>query len=632
MKYLIDKDVKNAKSLYHVLTKSSKIINYIHKTLISNNTELFYDKKLHILFNTISLIDDSRLNDVDYIWDRIPKENKEKKNGINLSVIDRDYLDKLYLNRQTLIDGNNDDKVYNYIHKLLIEKLKYDGVIPKTDNDDDDDDDTSIITDDVIKTSVLPDFVYENLPDSIKNMMVYIGNNRRKRDMFLISLFPTLSILFSNIQCALERNDGSQEIIKPNLYTFIVAEAGSGKGVLKHLNSDVLYRYNQEIEKYNERLKEKIDRHNQNIIKDKKTSKKGIDFNDIDELDELETEKEYKPYIPVIPGNISSAAFKKQLENNNGVGLMIETEVDNIVKNNRTEWGDNSELFRSAFHYETIADMRLGRGITYIQNPFISLAVSGTEDQLKKIFYVNNSLENGLFSRYIFYYNNEYDTDYNYFKRSLSGQVYNNNNNPIRLESNYLYDIHNHYRELGDLNMIATDEQIKRINNIISSIHGSKMGVYDDKFKSSFNRASLMIVKMAIILSIVRNGISSKNIFDMDADSGFDMFLNNIDIDIAGEIFKTLLDHIGWIYQGAKITNDNFKESKYNMTSDPSVNKVDILYKSLPKTFKKKELIEMMIKDGIIKNNREVDKYLKKWISNKLIEISQTRGYYDKIN
>lgn len=92
----------------------------------------------------------------------------------------------------------------------------------------------------------------------------------------------------------------------------------------------------------------------------------------------------------------------QQIAENNGemVVLIMETEIDGLTNmmGNLKFGGDNSMIFRKAFHNETISQMRKGNSEHLIaNNPKLSILLTGTPSQVSRLFKSNND---GTFSRY----------------------------------------------------------------------------------------------------------------------------------------------------------------------------------------------------------------------------------------
>jgi hypothetical protein len=104
----------------------------------------------------------------------------------------------------------------------------------------------------------------------------------------------------------------------------------------------------------------------------------------------------------IIPANNSSTGLFQNLNDDQGVGLLFETEGDTLAQTFKSEHGNYSDGFRKAFHHETISyNRRKDREYVELVTPKLSALLSGTPKQVSALV---PSAENGLFSRFIFYY------------------------------------------------------------------------------------------------------------------------------------------------------------------------------------------------------------------------------------
>src|SRR5690554_8206625 len=89
------------------------------------------------------------------------------------------------------------------------------------------------------------------------------------------------------------------------------------------------------------------------------------------------------------------------LQDNDGRGIICETEADAMSGANKQDWGNYSHIMRAAFHHEKISAARkTNRELLEIKHPQLAVALSGTPAQVPKLI---ASAEDGLFSRFIFY-------------------------------------------------------------------------------------------------------------------------------------------------------------------------------------------------------------------------------------
>jgi hypothetical protein len=233
-------------------------------------------------------------------------------------------------------------------------------------------------------TPVFPSSVYDNLPPFIKQMTDQFSDPREK-DVVLISILVVLSGCFNKIEGVY-----SKDWVFANLYAFIVAPPASGKGVMKY--AQILGKMIQELFlKANDEAKRKFDAEvsiwKNEVKKDAGTA--GI--------------PPKKPKYPLlfIPGNTSSTAIYKRLFENDGIGIICETEADTLSGAISQDWGSFSDLMRKGFHHEPLSISRSGDDLLlYIERPRPSVLLTGTPDQVPRLI---GSVHDGLCSRFLFY-------------------------------------------------------------------------------------------------------------------------------------------------------------------------------------------------------------------------------------
>lgn len=86
----------------------------------------------------------------------------------------------------------------------------------------------------------------------------------------------------------------------------------------------------------------------------------------------------------------------------NGTGIIFETEADTISTAIGTDYGHWSDTLRRAFDHDFLSyNRRTEQEYREIKKSYLSILLSGTPAQVKPLI---PSVENGLFSRQIFYY------------------------------------------------------------------------------------------------------------------------------------------------------------------------------------------------------------------------------------
>jgi len=415
------------------------------------------------------------------------------------------------------------------------------------------------------ETNLISESVYQRLPNFLKrSSKLFTG---RERDVYLTSELIILSSLFDNVKGLY----GVPSMpVYPNLYAFIAAPAGNGKGVLSCAKNTLFQIIKSEIQENQERKSKKSESEN----------------------------NKFKEKHLLIPGNASVSAFINGLMNNNGIGLTIETEADTITNNKKQDWGDYDVCLREGFHHETISLIRKEERVD-ISKPKISFIATGTMNQLNKFI---PSTENGLFSRFLYYTFQQDPTFRNPF--GVNGDYERIFQDEFGKE---LLDIYEYYR-LYDKNGIIeyefklTDNQKEKFNTEFNEklIETSSFSLGCD-ISGSIYRLGLITFRIAMILSILRNYEANKD----------DIFNNNIgktivcsdeDFEVSIELFHIYLSHMKLIYDNMPNTDQvNFKR-----------NNADRLFDEMPMKFTNQFLYKTAEKyDRMGVENCK--KYIQKW-------------------
>ena len=238
----------------------------------------------------------------------------------------------------------------------------------------------------VKQESELPHFpkeIFDTLPSFLQKT-VSNAISVEDHDVILLGAIGCLSVCFHNV-CGVY----DERVVYSNLYLFVVADAGMGKGALT-LCRELVAPINQYL-------------HEQ-------TAQKMIEYKR-----ELADYQKYKgknpeavePVAPpqktlIIPANSSSSSLISILHDNDGIGLLFETEGDTLSQTLKSEHGNYSDLLRKAFHHETISmSRRKDREYLEIDSPRLSVVLAGTPEQVRHLI---PDAENGLLSRFIFYF------------------------------------------------------------------------------------------------------------------------------------------------------------------------------------------------------------------------------------
>ena len=225
----------------------------------------------------------------------------------------------------------------------------------------------------------IENWVFDELPESLTKMLAEITNNAQK-DTALITTLVILSSLIKNYQVYYENKYEDCQ-----LYFYILGDPAQGKGSIAKYRALGLPFHRELNERYNQAKNEyKLD------LEDWKKNKPGE-----------EPKKPLKKFL-FLAGNNTKASLLNDLKENEGYGLIFETETDTLYTANKNDFGNFTDILRKGFHSENTSVSRVSfeDGTIEIENVILSIVLTSTLDQCFKIM---PNYDNGLFSRFIFY-------------------------------------------------------------------------------------------------------------------------------------------------------------------------------------------------------------------------------------
>ncbi len=418
--------------------------------------------------------------------------------------------------------------------------------------------------------------VVDKLPSLLKSI-VEKGNSEADADMLLLGTITALSSIFPNMHGIYDQRE-----VYPNLFLFVTAPASSGKGRLSFCK--------RIIDPIHKMKREQAEQERQEyLIK-------------VKEGDKSEPIDEPKQKMLIIPANTSCTGFYQLLNDNDGQGIIFETEGDTLSKTFKSDYGDYSDGFRKGFHHESISyNRRKDREFVEVMRPKFSVLLSGTPKQIKTLI---TDTENGLFSRFMFYYLNTPVEWHNVFSKS--------NDEPL---DSFFDQIgkqvleHYNYRQNNNVLFEITESQVERFNQFFSAQQDSFIESCGIEMLGSIRRLGLVAFRIAMILSELRT-----------MDTGEDtchLVCNDVDFECSIEIVKCLMAHTEYIYSTYYQSN-NMKESTFLKQR---------LLDTLPQQFNTKVYYEIATSLGI--NKRTADGYLQKWTKKGTLTRKQ-QGFYFK--
>lgn len=172
---------------------------------------------------------------------------------------------------------------------------------------------------------LLPEFFRKIVDQSV---------SKEDADILLLSSLTVISATLPNVSGIYNRRP-----VWTNLFLFVTARASSGKGRLslcKFIIDPIHYRLREINEAEEMEYEQKMQQYQANKKK-------------------MNMDKLQEPPLRMlfIPTNSSATAVYQVLGDNDGQGIMFETEGDTLANTFSSDYGNYSDGFRKAFHHET---------------------------------------------------------------------------------------------------------------------------------------------------------------------------------------------------------------------------------------------------------------------------------------
>lgn len=330
-------------------------------------------------------------------------------------------------------------------------------------------------------TTTLPVFspyVIEHLPVFFRRI-AQVGESPQETDALLLGAFTVIS-------CCLPQLFGiyDGETVYPNLFYFLSARASSGKGRIALCRNLALPIHKRLRESYEQAM----DIYEQDLAKWEGENKK------------TRGPKPKKPAQSMlfIPANTSSTAVYQLLNENDGKGLIFETEGDTLANAFASDFANFSDGFRKAFHHEPITyHRRANDEDVSIESPQMSTVLTGTPRQIVSLI---GDAENGLFSRFIFYRLES--------KLAWKDVFAHRNKTPLNEQFTAWGK---EYIEFFDMLMnnrairfSFTEEQCRQFNSYFEQAQVQMHHIFNDDILASVRRLGVICFRIAMILSAVR--------------------------------------------------------------------------------------------------------------------------------
>lgn len=429
-----------------------------------------------------------------------------------------------------------------------------------------------------------PKEIFEALP-GLLHAITSNADSPEDADLLLLGSLTVFSACLPNIYGVY----GQHEVF-PNLFLFVTAKASAGKGRLslcRRLVEPIHQMLRQQCKAEQEEYKLKLAQYNASS-------------------DKAHEEKPEEPPLRtlIIPANNSATGLFQLLKENNEKGLIFETEGDTLALTFKSEHGNYSDGFRKAFHHETISyNRRKDREFVELLKPQLSALLSGTPKQVSSLI---PNAENGLFSRFMFYFMN---------LRPIWKDVFaGDDDQPLE----HKFDIYG--KEFLDFNLFLRQQpgrfrfafsssQQKAFNSYFEQTQLQYLELCGDDYVGSIRRLGLIAFRLAMIMTALR-------IIDTGEVSSV-LVCNDSDFNTVMEMVKVLVLHAAHIFELLP---------KDNTTPHPLNHKRQLL-DALPSEFDRQTYLSVAEKLKIPAKTAE--KQITRFINAGLL-VRQSHGSYSK--
>ena len=424
--------------------------------------------------------------------------------------------------------------------------------------------------------------IRNQLPDILKRI-VADAVSEVDADLLILGSLTVFSACLPNVYGVYDRRE-----VFSNLFLYVTAQASAGTGRLslcRHLaaplHRELREQYRKSMEKYKQDQVQYV------------LNKKNGDAK----------EPEEPPFLTLfIPANSTATVVYQTLNQNNGVGLLFETEGDTLANAFNSDLGNYSDGFRKAFHHETISYLRKkDREYVEIQKPKFSAILSGTPEQ---VFNLIPSAENGLFSRFIFYV---MPTEI------VWHDMFDDSDGPTadELFEEIGRDFYSFHKLLTAQTVRFTlqPEQKQRFNAFFTQTQQEYAAVFGNDIIASVRRLGLILFRFAMILTVLRQMDAGTFPLPSGSDDGQrpEAVLTCADADFATALamVKVLLQHTVTVFQALpRRAERRFRQDRRQRTESH----MQTFLAALPDSFDRPTYLKTAADLGI--NEKTAERYI----------------------
>ena len=322
----------------------------------------------------------------------------------------------------------------------------------------------------------------------------------------------------------------------------------------------------------------------------------------------------------VIPANSSASSFLKILGDNDGIGLLFESEGDTLSQTLKSDYGNYSDVLRKAFHHELVSlSRRKDREYCEVANPRVSVALAGTPEQVRRLI---PDAENGLMSRFCFYIIR--------FKRGIrnvfaTSDISQSKNAKFKLLGDKFCHLHEEFVRQGNYSFSLPSDLQEHFIEYLSRVNEECCDEVDNKIQGVVRRMGLIAYRIMMVLTAVRH-LENEHRNSSSHDKTEQLVCHEYDYSTVMNICETLLYHAVFIYQNL---SGNQSKRFYTVSQETGIYaRRNTLYNMLPDTFTKKDYDAAVLALG--ENGSTANKWIEAFIKDgKLCRIEQ--GKYRKI-
>ncbi|TDU40359.1 primase-like protein [Gelidibacter sediminis] len=428
----------------------------------------------------------------------------------------------------------------------------------------------------------IPDEVFNTLPQFLQQV-VNPASSQEEKDILLLGALTAFSACFPKLFGIYD-----QRKVFSNLYLFVTAPASAGKGRLNQIKNlvDPVHKLKREQAKVlKQQFNTEMATYNMNKGKDENLEKPG------------------KPpeRMLFIPANNSVTGVYQLISDNEGKGLIFETEGDTLAQAFKSDYGNYSDGFRKAFHHETISYYRrTDREYVDIEKPCLSTVLSGTPKQVATLI---PNAENGLFSRFMFYYMNIKPTWKNVFS----------SNNNVGLDDYYsqlgneFLGLYKTLKNNPEIEIRLSETQQQQFNTFFESLQTKYINLQPEEYIATIRRLGLIAFRLMMLFTAFR--------IMEDGDVNQVKECEDIDFQNALNIISILVKHSSKVFNDLPIEQKTVKR----------LNRKERFLESLPKQFDRQDYLDLATKQNF--PHKTAEGYITKFVDAGLIHREAHNSY-----